>query len=77
VHAIGGRAIDIAKAIAGAVHVQRRMQGECVGLGAVVVLRGDHLDFAEVLDRLVKGDDAGRLVAVVVGKQYFHGVRRD
>ena len=57
------------------VHVQRRMQRERVRLRAVVVLRRDHVHVAEVADGVVQRNDAGRLVAVVVGEQDLHGCR--
>jgi hypothetical protein len=75
VHAVRRRAVDIAKAVGRAVHVERRMQGQRIGLGAVVVLGSDHLNLGNVLERFMERHDARCLVAVVVGDQDFHGGR--
>ena len=50
------------------------MEGERVGLGTVVVFGSHHLHISQVFQCLVQGDDAGRLIAIVIGEQYFHAV---
>ncbi|MNT25438.1 hypothetical protein D3C72_1609570 [compost metagenome] len=72
VHAIGRRAIDIAKPIGGLVHIQRCIQRQCVGFGAVVVLRGHHFHISYRLQRIMQRHNAGRLISIIVTKQYLH-----
>jgi hypothetical protein len=57
------------------VHIQRRVKGERVGLGAVVVLGRHNLDLGERRQRLRQRHDARRLVAVVVAEQDLHAGR--
>ena len=56
-------------------YVQRRIQCQGVGFGTVIVFGRDDFDIGNVFQRLVQGDDAGGLVAVVVRNQnFFHGL---
>ncbi len=71
-HAVGGRAVDVAKAIGRRVHIQRRMQRQRIRFGAVVVLGRHHLHLGQILERFIQRDDARRLVTVVVGDEDFH-----
>ena len=72
VHTVSGRAIDVAKPVVGPVHIQRRVQGQGIGFGAVVVLWGHHFDIGHVLERVVQGHNALGPKAIVVGDQDFH-----
>ena len=72
VHTVSRRSVHITKAVAGLTHVQRRMQGQCVGLGTVVLLRRHNFNATQVLERFVQGHNAGGLKAVVVGNQNIH-----
>ena len=71
-HTVGRRAVDITKAIAGPLNIQRRMQGQGIRFGTVVVLGCYHLDLGNLLDRLIKRRNAWRLKTVVVANQNFH-----
>ena len=73
-NAVRRGAIYIAKAIGGAVDIQRRIQGQCVGFCAVIHLGRDHLDLGYVLQRFVQSDQACSLETVVIGNKYFHGL---
>jgi hypothetical protein len=48
VHAVGRRAVDVAKAVGASLTYSGALQRQRVRLGAVVVLGRDHLDIAEV-----------------------------
>ena len=72
-HAIGRGAVDVTEPIGGALHVQRRMQRQRVGLGAVVEFRRNHLHIGHVAQRLIQRNNALRLVTVVIAQQDFHG----
>ncbi len=79
VNAIGWGACDVAKACGWAVqafvHIKRRIQRERIALGAVVVLRCNHLDggdFWETAHGFIQSHNPVGLIAIVVGNQYFH-----
>ena len=56
------------------VNVERCIERQRVGLGAVVVLRRHDLDFHswQAFQRVVEGDDAFGAKAIVVGNENFH-----
>ena len=72
VDAVGGRAVNVAKPVGRALHIQRRIQSERVGLGAVVGLGRDHLHVGHAAQGLIKRLNALRLVAVIIAQQNFH-----
>src|SRR5690349_8880709 len=73
-HAIGRRAVDITKTVGSRLHVHRRVQGQRIRFGTVVLLGRHDLDIGDGPERLVQGDDAGSLVTVVVANEDFHTV---
>ena len=76
-HTVGRRSVHITEAVVGLVHIQRRVQGQRIGLGTVVVLGRDDFNLhpVEGFQGIVQRHDARSLVAVVVGDQNFHGLR--
>ena len=78
VDTISRRAIDIAKTIGRTLHIQRCVQGQRIGLGAVVVLGGHHFDRGDVFERLVQRHNARSPKTIVVAnKNFHHDVRLD
>ena len=72
VYTVRGCAVDVAEPVFGPVNVQRGVQGQGIGFGAVVVLWGHHFNIGNGLECRVQGDDAVGPKAIVVGDQDFH-----
>jgi hypothetical protein len=72
-HAVCRRAVHVAKAVIGLVHIQRCIQRQGIGLGAVVVLGRHHFDVCHGAQRIVQGHDAWGLEAVVIANKNLHG----
>jgi hypothetical protein len=72
VHAIRWRASDVFETILCMPNVNRRLQGQGIGFRTVIVFGGDDLNLRDIFQGLVQGDNARRLVTIVIGNQNSH-----
>ena len=62
-------AVDVAKTVVGPMDIQGGIEGERIGLGAVVVLGCHHLDIGDGRQCIMQGDQAIGAKTIVVGNQ--------
>ena len=65
-HAVRRGSVNVPEAIGALVNIQRRMQGQRIGFGTIVVLRRNHLDVSMCFEGLIQCHDARGLIAIII-----------